>query len=417
MDFAAGVRYSARVAFWTDMSPKERSAFWACFGGWALDAMDFQLYSLVMPTVIGLWHLTKDEAGGIATSALLFSAVGGWLAGLLADRIGRVRTLQITIVWFAVFTCLQGFAQGYWQLFGARALLGIGFGGEWAAGAVLMGETIRAEYRGRAVGTVQAGWAVGWAVSVLLYLVTFHYFPETTAWRLLFFCGIAPALFVVFIRKNVSEPEVWKAAAVRGRFLDIFNRDILRTTVFASLLATGAQGGYYAITSWLPTYLKNTRHLSVMGTGGSVFVVIAGSFCGYLVSAHLSDALGRKKNFYLFSICSIVTVLLYTHVEFGAGTLLSLGFPLGFFASGIFSGMGAFFTELFPTRIRASGQGFSYNFGRGVGALFPFFVGWASRSSLPLGRTIGLFAASAYALLFLAALTLPETRGKELSPA
>jgi MFS family permease len=416
MDFAAGVRYSARVAFWTDMSPKERSAFWACFGGWALDAMDFQLYSLVMPTVIGLWHLTKPEAGSIATSALLFSAVGGWLAGLLADRIGRVRTLQITIVWFAVFTCLQGFAQGYWQLFGARALLGIGFGGEWAAGAVLMGETIRAQYRGRAVGTVQAGWAIGWGVSVLLYLVTFHYFPETTAWRLLFFCGIAPALFVVFIRKNVTEPEIWKATAVRGRFLDIFNRDILRTTVFASLLATGAQGGYYAITSWLPTYLKNERGLSVMGTGGSVFVVIVGSFCGYLTSAYLSDALGRKKNFYLFAVGSIVTVLLYTHVEFAAGTLLSLGFPLGFFASGIFSGMGAFFTELFPTRVRASGQGFSYNFGRAVGALFPTVVGLLS-AKMTLGHAIGLFAAAAYALLFLAALALPETVGKELSPA
>ncbi|HEX4386828.1 MAG TPA: MFS transporter, partial [Myxococcales bacterium] len=332
--------------------------------------------------------------------------------------------LQITIVWFAVFTCLQGFATGYWQLFTARALLGIGFGGEWAAGAVLMGETIRARYRGRAVGTVQAGWAIGWAVSVGLYLLTFHYFAEAVAWRLLFFCGILPALFVLFIRKNVHEPEVWEATVAarkadptqQGRFLDIFNADILRTTIFASLLATGAQGGYYAITAWLPTYLKTVRGLSVTGTGINVFVVIAGSFCGYLVSAYLSDALGRKKNFYLFSVGSIVIVLLYTRVSFSPGNLLSLGFPLGFFASGIFSGMGAFFTELFPSRIRASGQGFSYNFGRGIGALFPSVIGYLSES-MPLGQVIGIFAASAYALLFLATLALPETRGKELSPA
>jgi len=398
------------------MNPKERSAFWACFGGWALDAMDVQLYSFVMPSLIVLWGMTKGQAGTLATSALLFSALGGWMAGLLADRIGRVRTLQITIVWFAVFTCLSGFAHGYWELFAARALLGVGFGGEWAAGAVLMGEVIRAEYRGRAVGTVQAGWAVGWGVSALLYTVIFKFFPEAYAWRVLFFCGIAPALLVVFIRKNVSEPEVWKAAPERGRFLDIFGRDTLRTTLFASLLATGAQGGYYAITAWLPTYLKTVRGLSVQGTGASLGVVIAGSFCGYLVSAHLSDALGRKRNFYLFSVGSIATVLLYTHVEFGAGTLLFLGFPLGFFASGIFSGMGAFFTELFPTRVRASGQGFSYNFGRGVGALFPSVVGFLS-STMPLGRAIGIFAAAAYAVLFLAALALPETRGKELSAA
>ena len=398
------------------MNPKERSAFWACFGGWALDAMDVQLYSFVMPSLIVLWGMTKGQAGTLATSALLFSALGGWMAGLLADRIGRVRTLQITIVWFAVFTCLSGFAHGYWELFAARALLGVGFGGEWAAGAVLMGEVIRAEYRGRAVGTVQAGWAVGWGVSALLYTVIFKFFPEAYAWRVLFFCGIAPALLVVFIRKNVSEPEVWKAAPERGRFLDIFGRDTLRTTLFASLLATGALGGYYAITAWLPTYLKTVRGLSVQGTGASFGVVIAGSFCGYLVSAHLSDALGRKRNFYLFSVGSIATVLLYTHVEFGAGTLLFLGFPLGFFASGIFSGMGAFFTELFPTRVRASGQGFSYNFGRGVGALFPSVVGFLS-STMPLGRAIGIFAAAAYAVLFLAALALPETRGKELSAA
>jgi MFS family permease len=385
------------MAFWRDMTAKERSAFWACFGGWALDAMDVQLYSFVMPSLIVAWSMSKAEAGTLATSALLFSAVGGWMAGLLADRIGRVRTLQITIIWFAVFTCLSGFAHGYWGLFWARAMLGLGFGGEWAAGAVLMGEVIRAEYRGRAVGTVQAGWALGWGVSALLYTVIFQ-------------------LLVLFIRKNVSEPEVWKAAPERGRFLDIFGPETLRTTFFASLLATGAQGGYYAITAWLPTYLKTVRGLSVQGTGGSLAVVIIGSFCGYITSAHLADALGRKNNFYLFSLGSMATVLLYTHVEFGRGALALLGFPLGFFASGIFSGMGAFFTELFPTRVRASGQGFSYNFGRGIGALFPSVIGVLA-ARVELGHAIGLFAAAAYVVLFAAALAVPETRGKELAPA
>ncbi|HEY2031392.1 MAG TPA: MFS transporter [Myxococcales bacterium] len=404
------------MAFWRDMTPKERSAFWACFGGWALDAMDVQLYSFVMPSLIVAWSMSKAEAGTLATSALLFSAAGGWIAGLLADRIGRVRTLQITIVWFAVFTCLSGFAHGYWGLFWARAMLGLGFGGEWAAGAVLMGEVIRAEYRGRAVGTVQAGWALGWGVSALLYTVIFQVLPEAYAWRVLFFCGIAPALLVLFIRKNVSEPDVWKAAPERGRFLDIFGPDTVRTTFFASLLATGAQGGYYAITAWLPTYLKTVRGLSVQGTGGSLAVVIVGSFCGYIISAHLADAIGRKRNFYLFSLGSMATVLLYTHVEFGRGALALLGFPLGFFASGIFSGMGAFFTELFPTRVRASGQGFSYNFGRGIGALFPSVIGVLA-ATLGLGKAIGLFAAAAYLVLFAAALALPETAGKELAPA
>src|SRR5260370_28573300 len=109
----------------------------------------------------------------------------------------------------------------------------------------------------------------------------------------------------------------------------------------------------------------------------------------------------------------MAAVLVYTHVEVTNTQMLLLGFPLGFFASGIFSGMGAFFTELFPTRIRGSGQGFSYNFGRGVGALFPSLVGYLS-ATMPLGRAIGVFAASAYAVLFVAAVLLPETRGGEL---
>ncbi len=404
--------------WWSELSLPERRTFWACFGGWALDAMDVQFYSFVIPTLIATWHISKTQAGALGTSALLFSAAGGWIAGLLADRIGRVRTLQLTILWFAVFTCLSGLAQGYWQMFAARALIGLGFGGEWAAGAVLMGEVINSRNRGKAVGTVQSGWALGWGAAAVFYALAFRYFPEHLAWRLLFFTGLLPSLLVLYIRRYVSEPEVFvrsRDKAQRPGFLEIFSPPILRTTLLASLLATGAQGGYYAITTWLPTYLKTERGLSVLNTSGYLGVVIAGSFTGYLVSAYLSDRLGRRRNFFLFSLCSMATVLAYTQLTISNNQMLLLGFPLGFFASGIFSGMGAFFTELFPTRIRGSGQGFSYNVGRAIGALFPSLVGSLS-ATLPLGRAIGIFAAAAYAVLFIAAVLLPETRGQELAP-
>ena len=408
------------MGFWRELSGTERRTFRACFGGWALDGMDFQLYSFVIPAVIAEWRLTKAQAGTIQTTTLLVSALGGWLAGLLADRIGRVRTLQITILWFAAFTALSGLSQSYGQLLAARALMGLGFGGEWAAGAVLMGEVIGARHRGKAVGAVQSGWALGWAAAAVLYTLAFSHLPERMAWRALFFAGILPALLVLYIRRYVDEPEVFRRARsqapTRGSFLEIFSPPILATTVLAALLATGAQGGYYAITTWLPTYLKTVRNLSVFNTGAYLGVVIAGSFCGYLVSAWLSDALGRRRNFFLFALGSMGAVLGYTLLPITDTQMLVLGFPLGFFASGIFSGMGAFFTELFPTRIRGSGQGFCYNFGRGIGALFPSIVG-ALSAGMPLGRAIGIFAASAYALLFIAAVLLPETRGKELSPA
>jgi len=403
------------------LAPKEKQTFWACFGGWALDAMDVQIFSFTIPAVVAAFHVTNADAGLIGTVTLLTSALGGWFAGALSDRIGRVRTLQISIAWFAVFTLLCGFAQSYAQLLVFRGLMGLGFGGEWAAGAVLMGEVIRAAHRGKAVGTVQSGWAIGWALAALMATIFFTVLPEEIAWRALFWVGVLPAFMVFFVRRFVDEPPVFRAALDRiaaggekPNALEIFSPSILRTTVLTSLLATGAQGGYYAITTWLPTYLKTECKLSVIGSGAYIAVIIVGSFLGYIVGAYLADRIGRRANFILFAVCSLVTVVAYTQISLDNTLMLILGFPLGFFASGIFSGMGAFLTENFPTRIRGSGQGFAYNFGRGIAALNPTFVGLLS-ASLPLGQSIGVFGGIAYGIVVVAALLLPETRGRELT--
>jgi MFS family permease len=403
-----------------DLTPRERSTLVATFGGWALDGMDVMVYSFVIPTLITAWHISKGQAGLLGTAALLISALGGWLAGLLADRFGRVRLLQITILWFALFTFLSGFTNSFWQLLMMRGLQGLGFGGEWAVGSVLMGEAIRAQYRGKAVGTVQGGWAVGWGFAAICYTVLFSILPAATAWRAMFWIGILPALLVFYIRRNVPEPEVFdrtrarEAALGEGRhFLEIFSPALLKITFPTALLATGVQGGYYAITTWLPTFLKTARGLSVLNTGGYLFVVIVGSFVGYMVSAWLADRLGRKRTLILFAACSLLTVTAYTYLPISNPVMLVLGFPLGFFASGSFSPVGAFFTELFPSRLRGSGQGFSYNFGRGIGALFPTLVGYLS-ARITLGYAISAFAVAAYLVMILAVLLLPETRGKEL---
>jgi MFS family permease len=405
-----------------DLAPHERSTLFATFGGWALDGMDVMVYSFVIPTLITLWHISKGQAGVLAAATLIISAVGGWFAGLLADRYGRARVLQVTILWFAIFTFLSGFTNSFWQLLITRGLQGLGFGGEWAVGSVLMGEAIRAEHRGKAVGTVQGGWAIGWGIAAILYAVLFSVLPAAQAWRAMFWIGILPALLVFYIRRYVPEPEVYRrtraqlaASGDRSRFLEIFAPSLLRVTLLTSLMATGAQGGYYAITTWLPTYLKTARGLSVLNTGAYLLVVIVGSFTGYMVSAWLTDLLGRRRTLILFAVCSFLTVAAYTSLPIGNRIMLLLGFPLGFFASGSFGPMGAFLTELFPSRLRGSGQGFSYNFGRGFGALFPAFVGFLS-VRIPLGRAIAMFAIAAYLLMIVSVLFLPETRGKELSP-
>ncbi len=417
----APIEDTSLLAFYRDMNVPERRTFWACFTGWTLDGMDFMIYPLVIGTIIALWKVDPGTAGLAGTVTLLASAIGGWGAGYLCDRIGRVKTLQLTVIWFSFFSLVCAFVQNFEQLFIARALLGLGFGGEWAAGAVLIGEIIRDEHRGKGNGVVHSGWAVGWGAAALLYTLFFYLLPEDIAWRALFAAGLLPALLVIFLRRLVSEPEVFlqnqrkmaASGANRLAFLEIFTPKMLYTTVLASLLAVGAQGGYYAIMIWLPTYLKTVRGLSVLSTGGYLAIIIVASFLGYVISAYLTDILGRRKNFFLFSGCSIVTVLLYMFAPIGDTVLFLLGAPLGFFASGIYSGIGAFFNELFPTRIRGSGIGFCFNFGRAVGALFPALVGFLS-ATIPLGQAIGLFTVGAYALIVAAALMLPETKGRSL---
>jgi len=405
----------------SELAPRERRAFGACVGGWALDAMDVQMYSFVIPALIATWGITRGQAGILGTAALLVSAVGGWLAGWIADRFGRVCTLQIAILWFAMFTFLSGLAQNYQQLFAARALLGLGFGGEWAAGAVLLGESIRAEHRGKALGIMQAGWAIGWGMATVLYAVFFTLLPVQTAWRALFMVGIAPAVLVFFVRRYVEEPPVYLESraklAARGdrpSFLEIFRPPLLRITLLGGLMGTGAQGGYYAVMTWLPDYLRNERGLSVLNSTGYLAVLITGAFCGYLSGGFLSDRIGRRLQFFVFAIGAGIVAVTYTSFSFDNGAMLVLGFPLGFFASGVFSAMGAFYTEHFPTRVRGVGQGFAYNLGRATGALFPTLVGYLS-ASMPLGQAIGVFAAIAYATMAVAAFLLPETKGKVLA--
>jgi MFS family permease len=412
---------ASRIGWLPALTLTERHVFNACFGGWALDAMNVQIYSFVIPALVAVWGLTLGQAGVLGTAALLVSAAGGWFAGWFADRFGRVLTLQIAILWFAVFTFLSGLAQNYAQLFAARALLGFGFGGEWAAGAVLLGEVIRAEHRGKALGLMQAGWAVGWGAAALLYALFFSILPAATAWRALFMAGLAPALFVFYVRRYVEEPAVYlesktrlAASGERASLLEIFRPPLLKVTFLGGLMGTGAQGGYFAVTTWLPTFLRTERKLSVLDSTGYLAVLIAGAFCGYLAGGVLADRIGRRMTFLVFAVCAATVAVTYTTVAFGNAAMLVLGFPLGFFASGVFSAMGAFFTESFPTRVRGVGQGFTYNVGRAAGALFPALVGILS-AQMTLGRAIGLFAGIAYATMAVAAFLLPETKGKVLT--
>src|SRR6202795_4755049 len=190
-------------------SVNERRAMLAAYAGYGLDGFDFMVYTFIIPTLITLWGMSKAEAGYIASAALVTSAIGGWGAGVMADRFGRVRVLQLTVLWFAAFTFLSGFTHSYGELLFTRAMQGFGFGGEWAVRSVLVSESIDARHRGKAAGVVQSSWSVGWAAAAIASWAASVLLPPELGWKVLFWAGILPALLIIYIRRNVNEPAVY----------------------------------------------------------------------------------------------------------------------------------------------------------------------------------------------------------------
>lgn len=406
------------------LNATERKTLHACFGGWAVDALDTQLFSFLIPTLIAAWSITNAQAGWLGTSALISSAVGGWVAGVLCDRIGRVKVMKLAIAWFFVFTILSGFSNSFEQLLLARTLSGIGFGGEWAAGAVLMGEIIRPQYRGKAVGSVQSAYALGYAFAAILSSILFGTMAATDAWRWMFWIGALPAILVLLSLRNVKEPEIFlEAKSRRARQgkknvnpLMIFHPRYLRTTILCSMLALGIQAGGFSIVIWLPTFLKTQFQLTSVEVGYHVLMLTFGSFVGYISAAYLCDAIGRRRNFFLFTILNWLFIPLSLYAPDLPVLSFALNFVLGFSLLGIYSALGPYFTELFPSVIRGNGQGFSYNFGRAAGSFCPALVGVLSSGDiLPLRDSMAIMAMSSYLFVLIAVSLLPETNGRDLA--
>jgi len=417
---ATATRADRAESWFAALGESGRRAFKAAFAGYMLDAFDLIVLTLSLSAIGATFGVGTGATGALSTVTLSASAVGGILGGVLADRIGRARTLMLTVGVFSVFTFLSGLATSYPMLMVFRVFEGIGFGGEWGVGAVLVAELVRRESRGKALGVIQSSWAVGWAIAVVAYLIVFDVFAETTAWRVLMCLGILPGLLILYIRRNVEDPEIYERTREKGAHAAelplrrIFRSDLLRTTIAASVLATGIQGGYYAMFTWIPTYLKTERDLTVVGTSGYLFVVIVGAFLGYLTAGLVHDRLGRRKTFALFATLAGASLVLYFAVPSGSNTtLLIVGFPLGFFSSGCFSGFGSYLSELYPTRARGTGGGFCYNVGRGFGALFPGIIGFLATAT-GLGGAIA-FGVFGYVLAIGALALLPETHGRALT--
>lgn len=415
---AANDQSNSIFQFYREMDRPGRRTFWACSAGWTLDGMDFMLFPLAIGTLALVFGTDTKTLGGIVSLTVLCSAIGGWLAGFLSDRIGRVKTMQLTILIFSIGSFASAFAQTIDQLTIARAVLGIGFGGEAAVAAVTLSEVVAGKYRGRAMGFYQASYAVGWALALIVQAACYSALLPDFAWRVMFAIGAAPALLIFFIRRNVKEPEVAVAARKREpgpSFFRIFSAANIRSTLTGSLLTIGAQGGFYALMTWVPQYLRSERKISILASTPYLMALIGGCFVGYIAGGWLADKFGRRQVFLFFSAAAAVSVYVYTHLPLNDAAMLMLGFPLGFFAVGYYSALMACLNEMFTTNVRGAGVGFTYNAGRAVGGLFPFLVG-ALAASTSLSSAISIFALTSYGLVFLVALLLlRETKGTDLT--
>jgi MFS family permease len=267
-------------------------------------------------------------------------------------------------------------------------------------------------------GAIQAGYAVGYGLALLISTVLFSYLPDAYAWRVFFFMGFLPSLFVLWIQRNVKEPAIFvearhDARPKPARLWDIFRPGQVGTTFKASMLTTGIYGGNYVMITWLPAYLKMSLHLSVLNVGGYLAVNILGSFTGAFLNGFLADTIGRRKTFIVCACLQAITVAIYTLAPISLSATFLLGFVLGNLQSGTAAGTAAYLSELFPTNIRGTAQGFCGNSGRAIGSVFPALAGLMA-TTLSLGVGMGICACAAYIIVVVFALLLPETRGRDL---
>jgi MFS family permease len=404
--------------WWKESAPAARRALKAAAFGWMLDSFDVMLYAMVLAYLMKDLGMSKGTAGLLGSLTLLASAAGGMIFGIFADRFGRTRALRASLLIYSLFTAACGLASTVPMLAVFRVFLGLGMGGEWASGAALVSETWPAAHRGKALGLMQSFWAVGYAAAAL---VTYFVLPRW-GWRPVFFIGVLPALFTFWIQAKVDEPEIWKAhrsAAASGNAPAArirMSRKLKEITAAVILMNAFTMFAWWGFNLWIPGFLSLAREQGGLGLGakrmsGLVFFMQFGMWLGYLTFGYISDALGRKRTYVVFLVAAALLVFAYSAVDRPL-VLFFLGPFVAFFGTGYFSGFGALTAELYPTRIRATAQGFTYNIGRIASAVAPIAIGSLAQTH-GFGASF-LMTSAAFILAAVMWIWIPETKGLAL---
>jgi MFS family permease len=356
-----------------------RKALVASSLGYAMDGFDLLILSFVLVPLSASLQISRPEAGSLLTWTLIGAVGGGFLAGPLSDRYGRVRVLSWTILLFAGFTGLSALARGYWDLLAFRTIAGIGLGGEFGIGMALAAEAWPADKRARATSYVGLGWQAGVLVAALMTPVLLPYI----GWRGMFVVGVVPALLAFGVRHYVGEPPLFVAAAKAAKITARINpfsvlfadRDATRATFGIAIMTSAQNFGYYGMMIWLPAYLASQLGFSLTQSALWISSTIAGGAVGMYLFGQLADRIGRKPLFIAFQAGALAMALIYPQVR-DPSTLLVVGAITGVFLSGMIGGYGALIAESYPTLGRATAQNVLFNIGRGIGGFGPLAVGW-----------------------------------------
>jgi MFS family permease len=416
----ANMAHAPRLFLWpSGITSAERKSLLAGGLGWMLDAMDVMLYSLVLTYLIREFGMDTRTAGFLNSLTLIASGIGGLLFGLIADRIGRTRSLMASILVYSISSAACGFSRSVPQLAIFRFVLGLGMGGEWTAAAALIAETWRAEHRGKALGLMQSSYAIGEAIAALIVAVVLPHF----GWRAVFFVGVLPALLAFWVQSSVPEPPLWtkrrgsRQAGGTSTMRALISKPVLRTGTLATVMNACGMFGYWGLFTWIPAYLslpvaQGGRGLSLVKTTTFFLVLCCGKWLGYASFGFFADSYGRRRPYFAYLLIAAALVPIYGLAR-SEWLLLVLGPLVAFFGTGFFSGYAAIASEIFPGEIRAAAMGVSYNIGRGISAIAPFAVG-ALALKFGIGPAFFLQAA-AFLMAALLSLALPETRGLQLT--
>ena len=399
----------------SEVTSAQRRTLLAAALGWALDAFDVMLYAMVVAYVMRDLRIGKPTVGLLNTLTLLASGIGGLLFGWIADRVGRTRALMLSIATYSVCSFASGLSTSVQMLAACRFVLGLGMGGEWNTGATLVAETWPTHLRAKAIAVVQSSWAWGYAAAALVAGLVLQHFHN---WRYVFFIGIAPALLLLWIQKEVPESELWRRQAAKNIGPARLSREHVRNAVVLLALNFFGLFAWWGLFTWIPPYLslpveQGGRGFSQLGTTGLlVFLNLAGMFPGYISFGFVADRLGRRWAFFVYLFAAACVLPVYAAAR-QSWQILLMGAVVAFFGTGFFSGSGIVGSELFPTHVRARALGLTYNGARMLSCVAPYAIG-----ALSMHRGLsGAFVVCAVGFLLAAftALLLPETRGRELS--